>query len=169
MHYNRPMPSNRTVPHLPAAAQRPSGCTCSRLRRLTRRLTAIYDHALAPSGLRVTQYSLLSFLQGPRTATLTALADALDLERTSLTRNLRPLVDAGWVALEPGADARSRVARLTARGAAKWAQAQPLWRAAQDEVNAKLGAAEVVKLHAQIDHYLPQLRPATNGEQEELP
>jgi len=166
MHYNGRMSTRQTAPR-DGAAQRLRGCTCSRLRRLTRRLTAIYDRALAPCGLRVTQYSLMSFLHGSNTAMLSALAEALDLDRTTLTRNLQPLLAAGWIALEAGADSRARIARLTPRGAAKWAEARPLWRRAQDQVNATLGSAEVARLHERIDHYLPQLRPAPGKEQED--
>src|SRR4029453_4442234 len=96
------------------------GCTCARLRRLNRRMTAVYDRALAPLGLRVTQYSLLSSLRRARRMTLTELATLLDMDRTTLTRNPKPLGDAGWVDVHTDAiDTRARRAQLTAAGAAR--------------------------------------------------
>ena len=79
---------HRARPEVPA-------CTCGRLRRLTRRLTAVYDRALAPCGLRVTQFSLMSNLLSLHAPTLSLLAEAMDMERTTLLRNLRPLAAAG--------------------------------------------------------------------------
>ena len=134
------------------------GCTCNRLRRLTRRVTAVYDHALAACGLRGTQFSLLSNLLVLQTPTLSVLAEAMDMERTTLTRNLRPLIAAGWVALQPGRNARNREARMTPAGRAKLAQDKPHWRRAQSTLNSALGDAEVVRLHRLVDRYLPLLR-----------
>lgn len=82
-----------------------SGCTCARLRRLTRRMTALYDRELAPTGLRLTQYSLLATLRREAWdggVPVTDLASAMDMDRTTLTRNLRPLLEQGLVQL--GAD-----------------------------------------------------------------
>jgi len=139
------------------------GCTCNRLRRLTRRVTALYDHALAPCGLRVTQFSLLSNLLVLQTPALSVLAEAMDMERTTLTRNLRPLITAGWVTVQPGASARRREARLTPIGRAKWEQGKSLWRLGQNALNASLGEAEVARLHQMVDQCLPLLRNPVRG------
>jgi len=149
--------SSRSGPRRDAPAKI-QGCTCNRLRRLTRRVSAVYDHALAPCGLRGTQFSLLSNLLALRAPTLSVLAEAMDMERTTLTRNLRPLIAAGWVALRPGANARNREARLTPAGRAKCAQARPHWRRAQSALNSTLGGTEVARLHQLVDRYLPLLR-----------
>src|SRR5262245_65682438 len=77
-------------------------CTCFKLRRLTRRVTAVYDRALSGAGMRVTQYSLLTHLRGLRGAAMSELAKILDMDRTTLTRNLRPLIEAGRIEAEPG-------------------------------------------------------------------
>jgi DNA-binding MarR family transcriptional regulator len=135
----------------------PSGCTCFRLRKLTRRMTQHYDARLAPAGLRLTQFSLLANLRaGP--LTMSALADRMEMDRTTLTRNLKPLADAGFVAVAPGEDARSRVVSVTARGRDSWARARALWRQAQDEVNRALGAEQVAALHATLDESLARLK-----------
>ena len=149
---------------IPSAAI--SGCTCSKLRSLTRRVTAVYDRALAVVDMRVTQYSLLSHLRRLRGASMSELADALDMDRTTLTRNLKPLIDAGWVEiLACEQDARRRTVHITPAGDAQFQAARSHWRRAQAEVNAVIGAGELTALHALIDRYLPLFRPA-RGESE---
>ena len=127
----------------------------------------MYDHALAPCGLRVTQFSLMSSLMKAQSATLADLAETMDMERTTLLRNLRPLVAAGWVRVEASAHSRRRQARLTPAGRAKWARAKRFWRVAQNAVNSTLGQSEVARLHQRVDRYLAQLRspaePASSG------
>lgn len=171
MHYSRPMPAD--VPVFQAAAAPPSppqGCTCARLRRLSRRVTAVYDRELAGAGLRVTQYSLLAVLQrevGAAGMPLTELAERLDMDRTTLTRNLRPLIDKGWAELIAStADARVRLARATAAGAAAWAAARPHWKRAQAEINHTLGEATVSGLHQWLDAVTPLFRPPPAAEAE---
>jgi DNA-binding MarR family transcriptional regulator len=140
------------------------GCTCAKLRRLTRRITAVYDRELAVVGLRVTQYSLMANLRsqaGAAGVALTELADRMDMDRTTLTRNLRPLVDRGWAELVAGEhDARVRLARLTPAGKVLLQQARPHWKRAQDEVTTTLGQAQVARLHQQLDAATPLFRPA---------
>ncbi len=156
------------APPRPAAASATSlGCTCAKLRRLTRRITAVYDRELAAAGLRVTQFSLLAALRSDTGSAdssgigLTELAERMDMDRSTLSRNLRPLVDRGWAELAAhGQDARVRVARLTALGLAQWQAARPHWKRAQNEVNATLGAAQVLQLHQQLDEVTPLFRPA---------
>lgn len=139
-----------------------SGCTCARLRRLTRRMTALYDRELAPTGLRLTQYSLLATLRreaGDSGAAVSDLAAAMDMDRTTLSRNLRPLLDQGLVELgaDP-ADARVRRAVLTPKGHAAFMEAMPHWRMAQDIVNRTLGVADVGALHDWLDRVTPAFR-----------
>jgi DNA-binding MarR family transcriptional regulator len=140
-----------------------SGCTCDRLRKLTRRITQHYDARLAPAGLRVTQYSLLAHLVGGGPATMSALARLMEMDRTTLTRNLKPLADAGLVEIAPGTDARSRVVSATARGRAARTSARELWRQAQDEVNRALGTDRVAALHAALEESLVRLNDRARG------
>ena len=133
------------------------GCTCFRLRKLTRRMTQHYDAHLAPSGLRLNQYSLIANLRGGP-LTMSALADRMEMDRTTLTRNLKPLTDAGLIGVAPGDDARSRVVSVTDRGRDAWSRARELWRRAQDEVNSALGATQVAALHAALDESLARLK-----------
>jgi DNA-binding MarR family transcriptional regulator len=141
------------------------GCTCFKLRRLTRRVTAVYDRTLSAAGIRVTQYSLLAHLRGLRGVPMSQLAEKLDMDRTTLTRNLKPLVEAGWVGVQPSAeDARIRLVHITPAGEAQWQRARTYWRQAQHEVNATIGPANLASLHQVLDSYVPLFRPVTGNE-----
>jgi DNA-binding MarR family transcriptional regulator len=147
------MSTTYSVPHF--------GCTCARLRKLTRRLTRIYDAHLSAQAIKVTQYSLLAnAARGERT--LTEFAVELEMDRSTLSRNLAPLAARGWVSVSVGADPRSRSIKVTAAGRRKLKAALPLWRRAQCEVEAILGAAGVGDLHRKIDRALAAL-PPTSG------
>ena len=133
----------------------PSACTCFRLRSLTRRVTRLYDQVLAPSGLTVTQYSLLAHaLRQDAAPTVSELAQQLFTDRTTLTRNLKPLVDAGLVNVGDGADARSKAVRVTARGRSAFQAARPLWKEAQARLRAQAGGARLAALHGLIEELL---------------
>ena len=137
------------------------GCTCARLRKLTRRLTRIYDAHLAPQAIKVTQYSLLAnAARGERS--MSEFAAELEMDRSTLSRNLAPLAAQGWVDVSIGADPRSRSIRVTAAGRRKLKAALPLWRKAQCEVEAILGEAGVGELHRRIERALAAL-PLPSG------
>lgn len=127
-----------------------SPCACTALRKGGRALTRRYDEALAPSGLRTTQYALLATLERTGGLTLTALADELVLDRTTLSRNLDPLERAGLVRVEQGADRRTRRVALTPSGEEKLALTRPLWRAAQDDLARAFGPERLGTLLREI-------------------
>ena len=133
---------------------KPQGCTNLKLRQLMRRVAQHYDAEVGKTGLKTTQYSLLSHIckLGPIRAV--ELAQQMHMSASTLSRNLRPLIDAGWVEQAPGPDARSWFIQATADGHAKRTEAQRRWRAAQEALNARLGAQRVVALHALIDESL---------------
>ena len=114
-------------------------CTCAALRRTTRRVTQVYDDALKPLGLKLTQYSLLNNLAQVDNPSITDLAERMMIDRTTLTRNLQPLQKAGWVVLGDGGDGRSRSVILTGEGRRMLETARPLWRQAESAVREKLG------------------------------
>ena len=138
----------------------PQGCTNFRLRRLTRMVSRHYDAHMAASGLKTTQYSLLSNVLARGPLRPTDLAQALNLDASTLTRNLKPLVQAGWLSQDEGADARSRLISITDAGREKRAEAQRLWRTAQNEMNALLGIERVHALHALVDENIAALQRA---------
>jgi DNA-binding MarR family transcriptional regulator len=138
-------------------AVKPRGCTNLKLRQLVRRVSRLYDAQLAPAGLKTTQYSLLSHVVTLGPLRPGELARAMDMDASTLTRNLRPLQDAGWVELGAGPDTRSRLVAVTDAGREKRREAQRRWRVAQESVNAVLGARRVVALHALIDECMELL------------
>jgi DNA-binding MarR family transcriptional regulator len=116
-----------------------SHCTMANLRKASRAVTQAYDAALAPSGLRGTQFTLLAAAALLEEATVTQLAEFLVADRTTLTRNLAPLEKAGLLRLHVGRDRRWRVVSLTGRGRERLAFALPLWRQAQTRTVRALG------------------------------
>ncbi len=114
-------------------------CMCASVRRTGRALTNLYDDILAPSGLRVMQFSLLAHLANVDETTLTHLAEVRVIDRTTLTRNLTPLERDGLVTVTAGADRRTRVVRITDTGRAAMKRAFPYWREAQRQIIAGLG------------------------------
>ncbi len=135
----------------------PRGCTNFKLRQLTRRVSQHYDHIVASAGLKTTQYSLLSNLASHGPIRPGELALQMEMDASTLTRNLQPLVAQGWVEVGPGADARSRLVALTDAGRAKRMQAQREWKRAQLALNERLGLVRVAELHALIDACLLQM------------
>jgi DNA-binding MarR family transcriptional regulator len=125
-------------------------CNCAAVRRTGRVLTQRYDEILAPSGLRVTQFSLLAALARTGTVPLTELAGVAVMDRTTLTRNLAPLERAGWVRTAPGYDRRTRLVCLTEEGSAALARAQPFWQAAQAQVSEQFGRERLAALRAEL-------------------
>jgi DNA-binding MarR family transcriptional regulator len=142
-------------------AVKPQGCTNFKLRQLVRRVSQLYDAELARSGLKVTQYSLLTHVLKLGPIRPTDLARTMKLDASTLSRNLQPLVAAGWLEIGEGADARSRLVRITDAGRDKRQEAQRRWRAAQEQLNATLGVGRVLALHALIEECSELLSPST--------
>lgn len=140
-----------------ASTVQPRGCTNLKLRQLSRAVTRHYDAYVARTGLKNTQYSLLSHivLLGPIQPV--ELARRMKLDASTLTRNLQPLLVQGWVEIGPGADARSRSISATAAGRAKRTEGQRAWKQAQLALNDRLGDARVARLHELLDACLADL------------
>jgi DNA-binding MarR family transcriptional regulator len=117
-----------------------SHCACFNLRRAARAITQLYDKALAPSGLRAGQFTLLVALARAGTVPFTKLAGALGMDRTTLTRNVGPLERDGLVALKPGPDRRVKLVAITEKGRRTLARAIPRWEDAQRLITAGIGA-----------------------------
>jgi len=133
-------------------------CTCLLLRQAARVVTQLYDDHLRPAGLRTTQFSLLANLRHGPGLTMGELAARMTMDRTTLTRNLRPLTDAGWVASQPDPDDRRRTRlALTPAGRDVFRTAVPRWRDAQRALRERVGEPAVHALHASIDDTLERL------------
>jgi len=151
----------------PSGADRSSApspaCACGRLRRATRALTQLYDDAMAPAGLRVTQFSLLRTLAAAGPLRISDLAARQLLDRTALSRNLDPLVEQGLVDIVCGDDARTREAAITRKGKSTLRAATPYWARAQKEVAARLGRDKLDALIAvlgELESLHPSKRPS---------
>jgi DNA-binding MarR family transcriptional regulator len=114
-------------------------CTCLNLRKAARAVTQLYDDVLRPTGLRMTQFSLLMLICGAGCVRITDLAEAAVMERTTLKRNLALLERDGLVRIEPGDDARVREVVPTRTAATRLAAAFPYWERAQAQVTRRLG------------------------------
>jgi DNA-binding MarR family transcriptional regulator len=121
----------RPTPRREELAEVAAGCACRNLRRTARAVTQLYDETLRPSGLRITQFTLLVAVAIGEPVPITRLADALDLDRTTLARDLKPLTDRGLLETTTGEDRRTRMVRLTRQGRQAIGRAYPLWRRAQ--------------------------------------
>lgn len=135
----------------PGALDALAGCACHKVRLAARAVTRTYDEALRSSGLRATQFAVLVAIADAGSMSITALAETLGMDRSSLTRNLAPLEQAGLV--EVGAEGwrRSRKLALTASGAARLAEATPLWQRAQHRLHQRLGNAQWAAVHQALE------------------
>ena len=109
-----------------------SPCLCGALRQASRAVSRLYDEELRGVGLRTTQYSLLCVLARAGPVRQGELSGLTSLDETTLTRNLRPLLDARWIAVRSGDDRREKVVTITKAGTAKLAEARPAWERAPD-------------------------------------
>jgi DNA-binding MarR family transcriptional regulator len=124
-------------------------CSATALRKAARRLSLLYDNALAPSGLTVTQFGLLTELsrRGNDVPTVSELAAAMVMDRSGLTHTLHPLQRDGFIALAVHSrDARSRQVLLTIRGKALQRKAAALWAKAQKKFAGVVGVREAARL-----------------------
>jgi DNA-binding MarR family transcriptional regulator len=123
-------------------------CNCLSLRQASRRVTQLYDQALAPLGLRATQLSLLRNIERLGPVTLNPLAEALVMDRATLGHNLRPLEARGLVRMTVGKDRRSREVSLTKAGRTLLARGWRCWRRAQRVFEKEIGAETAATLRA---------------------
>lgn len=145
----------------------PQGCSNFKLRQMTRKVSQYYDLEMHKIGLKTTQYSLLSHVQKLGPVRPGALAEAMSMDASTLTRNLKPLVEAGLVTISAGSDARSRSVALTEAGREKRNEAQKRWKAAQHGLTELLGTERVLALHLLIDESLALLAHQDAGAEHE--
>ncbi|WP_435824929.1 MarR family winged helix-turn-helix transcriptional regulator [Nocardia rhamnosiphila] len=114
-------------------------------------VTRHYDHYVAESGLKNTQYALLSYVVRLGPIRPGDLAKRMQMDASTLTRNMQPLVTQGWLNISAGQDARSRLVEATEAGHAKRAEGQRAWKEAQAALNERLGTERVAALHELLD------------------
>jgi DNA-binding MarR family transcriptional regulator len=117
-----------------------AGCFCLASRQAARKITRLYDGYMQKSGIRATQFTILSQLMLRGEMPIGKLAGILGMERTTLTRNLTLLQQQKWISIKAGDDPRSRMIRITAQGRAIVRRGFPYWSKAQVHVGRLLGA-----------------------------
>ena len=123
-----------------------SPCNCMNIRRASRAVTQLYDAMLQPSGLTITQMGLLKVIDALSAPSMSDLAAAFRIDRTTLNRNLKPLEEGGYLQLQRGQDARRREAVLTSSGRQALQEAQRLWNEAQQTMADYLGKDDLQQL-----------------------
>jgi len=117
-----------------------AGCFCLASRQAARKITRLYDSVMQESGIRATQFTILSQLMLRGEMPVGKLAGFLGVERTTLTRNLALLEGERWISTKPGEDPRARVIAITAQGRGMVRRTFPFWSKAQAQVGKLLGA-----------------------------
>jgi DNA-binding MarR family transcriptional regulator len=135
----------------------PAECTCFRIRSVARRVTAIYSQHLAPTGLKISQFSLLGFIAAEGPVSIGRLSELLATDRTTLTRNLGPLLDDGLVERAAAGDKRRHELVATTAGRALFKRVLPLWANAEQEVRAAMGSKLTTDLHGALDRSMEKL------------
>ena len=135
----------------------PTECTCFRVRGAARRVTQIYTRHLAPTGLKISQFSLLGFIAAEGPVSIGRLSDLLATDRTTLTRNLNPLLKDELVERAASGDKRRHELVATLAGRALFKRALPLWAAAEQEVRTAMGAKLTSDLHGALERSMEKL------------
>ena len=136
---------------------KPQGCTNLKLRQLGRIVTRHYDRHLAAVGLKNTQYALLSHVVKLGPMRPSDLARHMQVDASTLTRNLQPMVIKGWLTIGEGKDARSRLVTATPEGHEMRTLGQKAWKEAQLALNDLLGVKRVLALHELLDSSIAAL------------
>ncbi|MEV7324015.1 MarR family winged helix-turn-helix transcriptional regulator [Streptomyces sp. NPDC093970] len=122
-------------------------CNNLALRKAARYLSATYDRALSPVGLRATQLSILQKLSAQGEMTISTLADMIAMDRTTMASNLKPLAREGLLVVEPSAtDRRARIVSITPDGVSRMKAALPLWREVQAQFEDRFGSEDAARM-----------------------
>lgn len=128
-------------------------CNCFTVRKAARQISRLYDAYLQPSGLRITQFLTLATLNEQQSASVNALAERLDIERTAMGKMIGFLERDGFVKMRPSpTDGRIRIVELTPEGAELFQRAAPLWREAQQQFSIMNGSKNVAVLRRSLAH-----------------
>jgi DNA-binding MarR family transcriptional regulator len=133
-------------------------CACQRVRTAARAVTRAYDEALRPTGLRATQLAVLVAIAADDALSITAAAEVMGMDRSTLVRNLRPLEAEGLIALGPEGRWRSRALEITEKGRSRLREALPLWERAQQTLHGKLGDRSWDRVRSSLDDLIRAAR-----------
>lgn len=132
----------RSSEPLPSVDQVLGTCICLKVRMASRAVTKAYDEALRPTGIRITQLTVLVALANDGAQSITSIANVLGMDRSTLKRTIAPLEDEGLVVVGGEGWRRSRMLELTHAGRERLREALPFWQRAQRALNKKLGQAD---------------------------
>lgn len=121
------------------AASTAADCLATRVRQLSRIVTRVYDDAMRPLGITASQYTLLAQLASRDGITAVEIGGDLDIEKSTLSRNLKRLLALGHIVMDPPAGRRGRGLHLTPKGQAVLKDAYPIWQAAQTRAVSVMG------------------------------
>lgn len=127
-----------------------SVCNCMNVRRASRAISQYYDDTLAPSGLTITQLGVLLQVKALGNPGISELAEPFRIDRTTMNRNLKPLLEAGLIVIQVGTDARKKEVQLTDEGLSRMTHGALLWQQAQDSLEEYLGKNELKQLRAML-------------------
>jgi len=133
----RPSQDKTSISDIAAAAA--TKCLATRVRQLSRIVTRVYDDAMRPLGITASQYTLLAQLAARDGITAVEIGNELDIEKSTLSRNLKRLLVLGHIIMDPPAGRRGRGLHLTSKGQDIIHDAYPIWRAAQERAVAAMG------------------------------
>ncbi|WP_109478162.1 MarR family winged helix-turn-helix transcriptional regulator [Paraburkholderia sp. C35] len=129
-------------------------CNCSALRKATRYLTAVYDQALEPTGLKSTQFIVLSKISRLGGSSVKRLAALMAMDRTTLAANFKPLERDGFLKICPGEDKREKIVQITEKGLTLLTEATPLWASAQSSFESRFGVGNAEDMRTKLRRVL---------------
>ncbi len=125
-------------------------CVAGGVRKLNRMVSAIYDSALAGAGLKTSQFSVLVAVSNRDQVRPAELIKLLQMDESTLSRNVERMCARGWLRLERGDDRRSHLIEVTDKGRALIRRCLPAWQRAQEEISQRLGAENVAALRSAL-------------------
>ncbi len=129
-----------------------ASCMATRVRQLSRIITRVYDDAMRPLGITASQYTLLAQLASRDGITAVEIGHELDIEKSTLSRNLKRLLALGHIIMDPPAGRRGRGLHLTAKGQTVLRDAFPVWQGAQSRTIAVMGSESRATLDGLLKH-----------------
>ena len=138
-------------------------CACATVRRASRAVTQLYDSWLRAHGIEGPQFALLAMLDQVGECTQTVMGHRFDLDKTTLSRNLKLLMQKRWIAVGTGSDARERRVRLTPAGRRRLAAPRPAWQQAQDQLRSSMRGVDWTSMLAVLDSVTHAARRARRG------
>ncbi len=152
-----PITKREETPSLQMCIRATELCTCYNPRKLSRAVTQIYDDALRPLRLRSGQFVILLAARIAGSSTIRELADIIGLDRSALSRNLKPMEEKGMIVIKPGPDRRTRWVSLTRLGMETLNCAYPEWEKIQDRVSQVIGSPETGELLRRVSSCLDRI------------